>query len=497
MAGCAGPTAPATFDLGAANRVFAVGYQDIYDLYIEPVDMGELAVNGLNGLKEIDPALEIGRSGGKIQLVLGQIPVRAFDSPDPGDTDGWAALSAGVIAAARRFSQPLDNGGAEEIYEAVFKAALSGLDGHSRYASADAAQDYRAMREGFGGIGIKPRFDGQEVKVAAVLPDTPADRSDLKIGDLITHIDGVPAAGRTRKEVIRQLRGQVGSRVSLTVNRRGVADPIIVRIKRALIIPPMVHFERKGNIAYLRITGFNLNTAYSLAHALKRAQGEMGPELKGIVMDLRNNPGGLLEEAVGVADVFLASGRIVSTRGRHPDSQQLFEAGGGDLAGSLPLVVLVNGRSASAPEIVAAALQDRGRAVLVGTNSYGKGTVQNITRLPNDGELILTWSRMHAPSGYSWHRLGLLPTICTSLGGDDAAEILEKLRRGLLRTAVTLAAWRAAAGGDQQKLAGLRKACPREESKRDIDLDLALQLLADRRLYAQALELSAAALPAP
>ena len=493
VAACAGPTEPQTFDMGVANRVFAAGYRNIFDFYIGPVDVGEIAVNGLNGLKEIDPAIEISRSEGNIQLALDHALVREFASPDAGDTDGWAVLSAGVIAAGRRFSEPLDAEGAEDVYEAVFKAALSGLDRHSRYASADAARNYRAMREGFGGIGIKTRFDGTGVTVAAVLPDTPAARSELKVGDLITHIDGTPVAERVRKEVIWQLRGRIGTRVSLTVTRKGVTDPVVLSIERALIVTPTVHFERKGNVAYVRITGFNLNTARSLVRVLERAKRGMGPELEGIVMDLRDNPGGLLDEAVAVADVFLASGRIVSTRGRHPDSHQIFEAGGGDLAGSLPLVVLVNGGSASAPEIVAAALQDRGRAVLVGTNSYGKGTVQNITRLPNDGELILTWSRMHAPSGYSWHRLGVLPTICTSGSENGAAEILEKLRRDRLRIAATLAAWRTAAAGDQKKLADLRAACPREQGRRDIDLDLALQLLQNRRLHAQALELSAAA----
>lgn len=481
--------------MGAADRVLAAGYRDIFDLYIEPVDVGEIAVNGLNGLKEIDPAIEISRSEGNIHLALGHAPVREFASPEAGDTDGWAALSAGVIAAGRRFSAPLAAEGAEEVYEAVFKAALSGLDRHSRYASADAARHYRAMREGFGGIGIKTRFDGEGVTVAAVLPDTPAARSELKVGDLITHIDDTPVAGRIRKEVIWQLRGRIGTRVSLTVTRKGVTEPVILSIERALIITPTVDFERKGNVAYVRITGFNLNTARSLVGVLERAKREMGPELEGIVLDLRNNPGGLLDEAVAVADVFLASGRIVSTRGRHPDSRQLFEAGGRDLAGSLPLVVLVNGRSASAPEIVAAALQDRGRAVLVGTNSYGKGTVQNITRLPNGGELILTWSRLHAPSGYSWHRLGLLPTICTSGSENGTAEILEKLRRDWPRISATLAAWRTAAGGDGQKLADLSAACPRDEGRRETDLDLALQLLQNRRLYARALELSAAAAP--
>jgi carboxyl-terminal processing protease len=268
-----------------------------------------------------------------------------------------------------------------------------------------------------------------------------------------------------------------------------------VAVKRALIVVPTVSLEYSGPYAHIRIGGFNQKTVHGLVDALVAAKRRGRRKLRGIVLDLRNNPGGLLDQAVAVVDVFLTSGRIVSTTGRHPDSHQLFDASGRDLAANIPLVVLINGRSASAAEIVAAALQDRGRAVVVGTNSFGKGTVQNITRLPNDGELIITWSRLYAPSGYSLHGRGVLPTVCTADEELSTADIMARLRDGRLNSAVLLASWRTAT--DDQTVENLRQSCPGSERTPESDLELAAKILEDTPLFARALELSASALASP
>ncbi len=497
LAGCAVPPDPSRldFDTETARYVFNAGYQNIFDKYIDPVDLGALAVSGLGGLKEIDPAIEIERAGGRIQLLHDRVPLRDFASPGAEDVGGWAELSTQVIAAGRLYSGPLNDGTADRIYEAVFKTALSGLDGHSRYANVEKARNYRAMREGFGGVGVMLDFEGPDVKVVDVLPGTPAARAGLKAGDVIIYIDGEETAGLERSEVISRLRGKISTWLSITVTRKRAAAPVTVSVRRVLIVMPTVSLERREPYAYIRISGFNQRTVHGLVDVLAAAKREGERKLKGIVLDLRNNPGGLLDQAVAVADVFLASGRIISTNGRHPDSHQLFDAAGRDLAANIPLVVLINGRSASAAEIVAAALQDRGRAVVVGTNSFGKGTVQNITRLPNDGELIITWSRLYAPSGYSLHGRGVLPTVCTADEELGTAGIMARLRDGRLNSAVLLASWRTAT--DDQTVEELRQSCLGSERMPESDLELAAKLLGDTPLFARALELSAPALASP
>ena len=230
---------------------------------------------------------------------------------------------------------------------------------------------------------------------------------------MLIEVNGESVEGLDRDTVIWRLRGEVGTPVNVTVTRKDLGDPMTVALKRALIVSQTVHLRYNHGFADITISGFNQRTARNLLRALDEVTHQR-TRVKGIVLDLRGNPGGLLDQAVAVADAFLDHGRIVSTRGRHPDSFQLFNATGRDLVANMPMAVLVNGQSASAAEIVTAALQDQGRAVVVGSNSYGKGTVQNITRLPNDGELVLTWSRFYAPSGYALEKLGIMPNFCTS-----------------------------------------------------------------------------------
>ncbi len=256
---------------------------------------------------------------------------------------------------------------------------------------------------------------------------------------------------------------------------------------------PTVTVTRESGIAVFHVSGFNQNTTQQLVEDLEAIKREMGPQLRGIVLDLRGDPGGLLDQAVSLADVFLAKGPIVATVGRNPASRQYFEASGDAIAPRIPIVVLVNGGSASASEIVAAALQDAGRAVVVGTASYGKGTVQTVLRLPNDGELTLTWAELVAPAGYSLNGHGVVPTVCTSDLGDDGQAIATALERAggaaagapvttVLRTSLDDTGW-----------AELRHSCPPRAGDRSIDLAVAERLLADPVLYSQAVHMMGAA----
>lgn len=476
------PRTSREYSSDTAQKVFAKAYENVFDKYIEALDTPGFAMRGLNGLVTIDDTLGADRLGNTVRLTVSGIEVARFAAPAGDDVDGWARLTTRVIDAGRTRSSFLKAATAEDIYTAVLNGALSTLDRHSRYAGLRSARDYRAQREGFGGIGIRLNFERGLPEIITVLPDTPAEHSDLKAGDVVLQVDGTSTQDLDRDAIIWLLRGAVGSEASLVVRRNGVGEPIAISLRRGLIVSQTVHIKLESGLAVITLTGFNQRTARNLNQALETI-GKTRPKPKGIVLDMRGNPGGLLDQAVAVSDSFLGHGRIVSTRGRHPDSYQLFNANGRDMAGRLPAAVLINGQSASASEIVAAALQDQGRAIVIGSNSYGKGTVQNITRLPNDGELVLTWSRFHAPSGYALENLGVMPNFCSSRLGPGTSGGLQE---HTLDVAIILAAWRAHAGYDAASAKTLRQRCPRTSEKPDADLAIAARVLADRALYARA-----------
>ncbi len=317
---------------------------------------------------------------------------------------------------------------------------------------------------------------------------TPAERMGLKIDDLIEEIDGQPTKGLNQKDVVDRLRGSPDSKVDITIKRVEESDPFVVTITRAHVVPETVNYRREGDVGYFRIYSFNSETAESLKRAVADAEQEIGPRLRGLIIDLRDNPGGLLNQSVAVSNLFLTEGRVVSTHGRHPDSHQFFEASGDDITNGKPIVVLVDGNSASAAEIVAAALQDNRRAVVVGSNTYGKGTVQTVLPLPNQGEITLTWARFHAPSGYTLHHLGVLPSICTSLYR-TADEVMQDLRTGQLPIVPTDRR-NAVKPDDTKGLDALRKTCPAREQENPIDLEVALRLISTPEMFASAVHLA-------
>ena len=484
--GCAvqdrGP--PDAYNATEASRVFEAGYQDVLDIYIEDLEVSTLAAAGVDGLSSIDPALSIDRNAGEFVVKVGDTDAGHFGSTSPASLGYWADVTATAITAARRSSADIGVAHSEDIYEAVFSGMLEELDDFSRYAGRDQARENRASRDGFGGIGVRIRVIDEGVKVLAVMEETPAEKAGLEDGDLITHINEEPAAGLSQIEVVRRLRGPSRSKVRVTVTREAAPEPLVIAITRSHIVPQTVRYEAEGGIGYLQISGFNQNTTQSIRERVVMAKRALGPKLKGLVLDLRDNPGGLLDQAVSVSDLFIPQGRIVSTHGRHPDSHQFFDADSEDLASGLPIAVLINGNSASASEIVAAALQDSGRAVVIGSNSFGKGTVQNVLRLPNDGELTLTWARFHAPSGYTIQARGVMPDICTSAFESGAADLLEQVRRGD-HLVDRLARTRTFRAEDEAAISALRESCPLNEGESKIDLQVARSLIEDQGLYAR------------
>ena len=300
----------------------------------------------------------------------------------------------------------------QALIEAAIQGMLSSLDPHSNYMNPKAYNDMRTgIRGKFGGLGIEVTMDERGyVKVVSPIDDTPAHRAGIQAGDLISHLDGEQVLGLTLNDAVERMRGAIGTTIVLTVLREGV-EPFDVSITRDEIRIKSIRFEVMEDVGYIRITTFSEQTETGLNRAVRELKKEMGNKLIGFVIDLRNNPGGLLDQAVAVSDAFLERGEIVSTRGRRAENAQRFNAEPGDITGGLPIVLLINGGSASAAEIVAGALQDHRRAILLGTRSFGKGSVQTIVPLGRDGAMKLTTQRYYTPSGRSIQAKGIEPDI--------------------------------------------------------------------------------------
>lgn len=302
----------------------------------------------------------------------------------------------------------------KELIEAAINGMLQSLDPHSSYMPADDFDDMQVQTKGeFGGLGIEVTQENGFVKVVSPMDGTPADRAGIKAGDLITQVNGESVAGLPLDQAVDLMRGPVGSEIKITIARPDTAEPFDVTMKRETITIAAVRSRVEDDTVVLRVTTFNEQTYESLEKQLKEqveAAGGMD-KVAGFVLDLRNNPGGLLTQAIAVSDAFLNSGEVVSTRGRDPQDSERYNATEGDLAQGKPLVVVINGGSASASEIVAGALQDHRRAIVVGTQSFGKGSVQTVMPVQGDGGMRLTTARYYTPSGRSIQSLGVAPDI--------------------------------------------------------------------------------------
>src|SRR6201982_1762141 len=314
----------------------------------------------------------------------------------------------------------------DTLVESAINGMLTSLDPHSNYVNTKNLKDMKVETRGeFGGLGIEVSMESGLVKVVSPIDDTPAARAGLKPGDLITHLDGDPVQGMTLPEAVEKMRGLIGSEIKLTIRREG-KDPFEVKLTRATIKIQSVrsHLEASA-IGYVRVTSFNEQTDVALNNAMKNLKQQAGNKLAGVILDLRNNPGGLLDQAVAVSDAFLDKGEIVSTRGRRSEDAQRYNARPGDIASGLPVAVLINGGSASASEIVAGALQDHHRAILLGTKSFGQGSVKTIIPLPGHGAMRLTTARYYTPSGRSIQAKGIDPDIVV-----EAAKIEKTPEKG-------------------------------------------------------------------
>ncbi|MBL4615496.1 MAG: S41 family peptidase [Magnetovibrio sp.] len=362
----------------------------------------------------------------------------AQEAEKPQDTYKLLQLFGDVFERVRGdyVEKPSD----KELIEAAINGMLSSLDPHSSYMNADSFKESQVQIKGeFGGLGIEVTMDKGVVKVVSPIDDTPAFRAGLQPGDLITHLDGEPVLGLTLSQAVKKMRGPVGADLTITVVREG-KDPFDVTLTRAVVKLKSVRSRLEGDIAYVRITTFNEQASSGLVKAMKKLKKELKKEdqtLQGMVLDLRSNPGGLLDEAIKVSSAFLEHGEVVSIRSeQHPEQAQRFNARPGDVADGLPVVVLINGGSASASEIVAGALQDHGRAIIMGTKSFGKGSVQTISPLGAYGAMRMTTARYYTPSGRSIQSVGISPDIDVPQSKIESLEPQSQRRERDLRGAL-------------------------------------------------------------
>ena len=419
-----------------AGSVFGTALAFITPRTLEPEGIPQLTEWGLRGLTAVDPTLVPEVREQEIRLLRAGRPVFAAPLPGGDDAQAWGQLAASMSAAAFAVSEPIRRVGTAGVVRSFFDELFNHLDPYSRYVPPGAAETERDRRSGQAGLGLTLAGVRGAVQIATVNPSSPADDAGLRPGDRIVSVDGRAVRGTNAAIVAGWIAGPDGSTVRLVWRSRGrlrQAD-----IERALVPPQTVTAERMDDIVLIHVSGFSVDTDEQFAAALEAAFA--GHKVRGLVIDLRGNRGGLLRQSVSVVDQMLVSGLVVTTAGRNPQSSRVWPGGTGeDAAQGRPIVLLVDGRTASAAEIMAAGLADNGRAVVVGSSTLGKGLVQTISPLPDGGELFVTWSRVLAPGGWPLQGLGVMPQVCTSLGEESLRLQLAELLRGSQSLAPALA----------------------------------------------------------
>lgn len=488
-------TSTVQFRANDSTTFFQFTYNAILERTIVAIDAHQMTVNALKGLVVQEPSLVVNDGPSVFELRLGGYSIMSTTPPDRLDTAAWATLTTSAIVRLRDTSTAIGTMDNEAIYDSMMVGLLTSFDPFSRYSGAAEAARRRDARVGYGGIGIHYDLAADHLTVTEVLAGTPAETAGLQVGDTILALDGLKIVDITggREAINRHLRGVINSTLRVLVQRPDATHEF--SLKRAVITPHTVALEPNTDdgIAVIHLSGFNQSTVASLIAAISEVKRTFSTHLRGVILDLRGNPGGLLDQSIETVDLFLDHGTILQTEGRAQQSTQAYAAEihpyiakSGDITDGVPVVVLIDGGSASASEIVAAALQDNERAVVVGSTSYGKGTVQVVLRLPNGGELALTWSRFHTPSGYTLQGLGVLPTVCLAGANEPPAAALS---HAMSPEAVSHAvSWREVAVSDVVGRENLRQFCPpRDETTWQSAVDAGRRLIDDPDQYRRAL----------
>ncbi len=440
----------------------------VLERHIERAQPADIALWSLRGLGALDQRLTPAVLQAELRLLLDgrqvtALPVARLAARDvPTTAAALGTALGGFYEAAWGASPALRRAGSERVIASGFEELFNHLDPYSRYVSAAEARQARERRVGQSGLGLRVGVRRGALSVVTVTRGGPAEEAGIRIGDRLVAVDGRRLGPRDPGLAAALLEGPEGSEVTLRLARgRRERDVTLVR---EVVVPETVTAERRDNILFLRVSGFSVLTDRRITAVLVDAFDERPP--RGVVLDLRGNRGGLLTQAVAVADAFLVTGEVARTEGRHPEAARRYEAGGQDLAQGRPVVVLVDGRTASAAEIVAMGLAERGRAVVVGSATMGKGLIQLVGPLPNGAEILVTWSQVVAPSGWPVQGLGVLPAVCTSLGPDSLTAALAGLGRGEIAMAPVLARIRGLRPPvPAAELVALRGACPPAEGR--------------------------------
>ncbi len=479
--------AQSNWNQGLAGSVYTSAFAFMAPRTLDVIPMGELTLWGLRGLTALDPSVSPTMDQKTIALVDRERIVLSMPLPAPGDAAGWGAVAAALCGRAATLSPAIAEAGTEGIVTSFFDELFNHLDPYSRYIPPAGSEADTAA----GDPGLTISISRHHAVVAAVDPGGSAAVAGLTVGDRVFTIDGVTTHGQDAYTLNAALAGPPGSEVTLKILPRN-KPPRTVSLTRIAVPPPTVFAATQGPLLVIQITGFEDGTADAFRAVLTDALAA-GPAPQGIVLDLRGNRGGLLRQAVAVAaaliDASVQEGGVIgSAVGRDPEADQLWRAAGNsDLAPSLPLVVLVDGRTASAAEVLAAALADDGRAVVVGSTTFGKGLVQAATPLPDGGTLLVTWARLLAPLGWPLQGLGVMPQICTSGTTDSVEAELEALSAGQQPLGSAIHAARAVRPGiTLDQILQIREACPAALGS-SLDMQAAQFLVTTPPAYAAAL----------
>jgi len=482
----ADPVVPTNgFNAHLVNDVYATALAFLVPRTLDPVPVSQITIWGLRGLTTLDPALTTEVRDGKLTLAAADRVLVALPPPPNDDIAGWAASAVELSAAAIPASAAVRRAGAQGIMQSFFDELCNHLDPYSRYVPPREAGEDQERRSGSAGAGLTLAKRSGAIVVQEAIADGPGALAGIRPGDAILSVDGQPTRGKDAPTVAGWVAGPEDTSLVITWRGRDGRSHT-AELVRIMVPPETVFSQRLGPLLLLQVTGFNHSTDSHLTHAIEA--GIAGPRRpEGIVLDMRGNRGGLLRQAVAAADALLPAGIVAMTAGRDPEATRVWRSTAGEVADDIPVSVLVDGRTASAAEVLAAALADRGRAVVIGSSTLGKGLVQTISALPDGGELFVTWSRVLAPRGWPIQGLGLMPQICTSLGEAELGRQLATLAQGRQPMAQALAAHRAArAPLPPAQMLAIRAACPAAEG-RDADLDAARFVIGNPAAYATAL----------
>ncbi|WP_431283550.1 S41 family peptidase [Humitalea sp. 24SJ18S-53] len=464
------------------EAVWTTALTAILERHVEAASVGDIGLWTLRGLSVLDPVLTADRQEAGLRLLANGQVLATRPLPPPGlPPAATAARLAEALAALDQAgwnaSLPLRRAGSDRMLASGFDELFNHMDPYSRYWPADEAQRARDRRVGQAGLGLRLAAGrGNQVVLTALAVGGPAAEAGLRDGDRVLSIDGVAVSTRDLGAAAALLEGPAGTSTELTVMRAGRRRSVL--LVRRPVPPETVRVEWRDGVLWLRVAAFSAASGEQVANALREAFGRATPPI-GVVLDLRGNRGGVLTQAVAMADAFLDGGVVARTAGRHPEAVRAWPSDRIDLADGKPVVVLVDGRSASAAEVVAAALGDRGRAAIVGSTTMGKGLIQLLVPLPNGAEMSLSWSRILAPSGWPIQGIGVIPGLCTSLGEEVQATQLATLATGVAPMAAVLARQRQARDPVPATQAqALRAACPPAEGRAG-DVGAATALIAN------------------